>query len=99
MFVCDFGGFLPRLLLKSVSRPSFFSFTAASKFHLVQPHSKAGQHRETHPHKIISMYPISAVDHNNGQFFRAREWLMFFFQATIDFNGFSMVLTTLDHHH
>ena len=49
MFVCDFGGFLPRLLLKSVSRPSFFSFTAASKFHLVQPHSKAGQHRETHP--------------------------------------------------
>ena len=24
---------------------------------------------------------------------------MFFFQATIDFNGFSMVLTTLDHHH
>ena len=22
-----------------------------------------------------------------------------FFQATIDFNGFSMVLTTLDHHH
>ena len=22
-----------------------------------------------------------------------------FFQATIDFNGFSIVLTTLDHHH
>ena len=27
------------------------------------------------------------------------EWLIIFFQATIDFNGFSMVLTMLDHHH
>ena len=26
-------------------------------------------------------------------------WLMIFFQATIDFNGFSIVLTMLDHHH
>ena len=41
----------------------------------------------------------SWIDHNDGQFFRAIEWLMFFFQATIDFNGFSMVLTMLDHHH
>jgi len=39
------------------------------------------------------------IDHNDGQFFRAMEWLMFFFQATIELNGFSMVLTTLDHHH
>ena len=39
------------------------------------------------------------VDHNNGQFFRAMEWLMFFFWATIAVNGFSMVLTKLDHHH
>ena len=38
---------------------------------------------------------------------RPRRWSIFqsdgmvnvFFQATIDFNGFSMVLTTLDHHH
>ena len=40
-----------------------------------------------------------ALDHDDGQFFRAMEWLMFFFQATIELNGFSMVLTTLDHHH
>ena len=39
--------------------------------------------------------------------FRPQRWSIFqsdgmvnvFFQATIDFNGFSMVLTTLDHHH
>ena len=38
---------------------------------------------------------------------RPRRWSIFqsdgminvFFQASIDFNGFSMVLTTLDHHH
>ena len=46
------------------------------------------------------MRPIDQqIDHNDGQFFRAMEWLMFFFQATIELNGFSMVLTTLDHHH
>ena len=28
------------------------------------------------------------------------DWVMFFFvQATIDYDGFSMVLTLLDHHH
>ena len=42
---------------------------------------------------------VCLLDHNDGQFFRAMEWLMFFFQATIELNGFSMVLTTLDHHH
>ena len=39
--------------------------------------------------------------------FRPRRWSIFqsdgmvnvFFQATIDFDGFSMVLTPLDHHH
>ena len=39
--------------------------------------------------------------------YRPQRWPIFqsdgmvnvFFQATIDFNGFSMVLTTLDHHH
>ena len=36
------------------------------------------------------------LDHNDGQFFRAMEW---FFQATIEVKSFSMVLTTLDHHH
>ena len=45
------------------------------------------------------MLNARGVDHNDGQFFRAMEWLMFFFQTTIDFNGFSMVLTMLDHHH
>ena len=39
------------------------------------------------------------LDHDDGQFFRAMEWLMFFFRVTIEVNGFSMVLTTLDHHH
>ena len=39
------------------------------------------------------------VDHNDGQFFRAMEWLMLFFKSTIAVNGFSMVLTKLDHHH
>ena len=39
------------------------------------------------------------VDHNDGQFFRAMEWLMLFFKSTIAVNGFSMVLTKMDHHH
>ena len=43
--------------------------------------------------------PQSSVDHSDGQFFSAMEWLMFFFQATIDYDGFSMFLTPLDHHH
>ena len=46
----------------------------------------------------VTTYDVE-LDHDDGQFFRAMEWLMFFFQATIDFNGFSMVLIPLDHHH
>ena len=33
----------------------------------------------------------TGLDYNDGQFFRAMEWLMVFFQATIDFNGFDNV--------
>ena len=45
---------------------------------------------------IWKLCPFS-VDHDDVQFFRAVEWLMFFFKATIDFDRFSMVLTPLDH--
>ena len=39
------------------------------------------------------------LDHDDGQFFRAMEWLMFSFQASIEVDGFLMVLTMLDHPH
>ena len=50
---------------------------------------------------IIEFWPplhFLALDHNDGKFFSAME-LLIFFQATIDYDGFSMVLTLLDHHH
>ena len=45
------------------------------------------------------MFPGVELDRSDGQFFSAMEWLMFFLQATIDYDGFSMVLTPFDHHH
>ena len=43
----------------------------------------------------IKTMALPQLDHNDGQFFRAMEWLMFFFRPPLP----SMVLTKFDHHH
>ena len=51
---------------------------------------------------FLSYYAIirqAGLDHSNGQFFSAMEWLMFIFSGHHRLRWFSMVLTPLDHHH
>ena len=44
-----------------------------------------------------SSIAVANLDHNDGQFFGCDGMVNVLFRATIGFDGFSMVLTPLDH--